>query len=474
MAKLLPFSENQVQKYKESLQLPSSWYVEAAHFAFDEVRDGTHDTPTPVEQGIRLVTSKNLKSFGIDFSDTLFISDHDYLEISKRSKVKKGDILFSMIGTIGNVALVETDVNFSIKNVALFRSKPSAIHSRFAKYWLQSKRFQVYLEGLKRGGNQKFVSLGVLREAPIPLPPLAEQQEIATRLDNLLAQVDTIKARLDAIPAILKRFRQSVLAAAVSGKLTEDWRLQFQESQANWSKLTFADICKEITVGFVGKMSDQYQEHGVPFLRSQNVRAFNFSSINLLYISEQFHKELHKSRLEAGDLAIVRSGAPGTTCVIPDSLGEANCSDLVIARPKETLNSAFGCIYMNSEIAQKNVAANQVGVAQQHFNVGSMKKMPIHLPSLPEQTEIVRRVEQLFAFADQIEQQVQSAQSRVNHLTQAILAKAFKGELTADWRAANPELISGENSAQALLDKIKASPTPSKPKRSKAQQAELF
>jgi len=73
-----------------------------------------------------------------------------------------------------------------------------------------------------------------------------------------------------------------------------------------------------------------------------------------------------------------------------------------------------------------------------------------------EQTEIVRRVEQLFAYADQIEQRVKDAQARVNHLTQAILAKAFRGELTADWRAQNPELISGENSAEALLKRIKA------------------
>jgi type I restriction enzyme, S subunit len=110
---------------------------------------------------------------------------------------------------------------------------------------------------------------------------------------------------------------------------------------------------------------------------------------------------------------------------------------------------------MNSEVAQRNVAANHVGVAQQHFNVGSMKKMPIHLPSIEEQTENVNRVEQLFAYADQIEQRVKDAQARVNHLTQAILVKAFRGELTADWRAQNPELISGENSAEALLARIK-------------------
>ncbi len=83
-------------------------------------------------------------------------------------------------------------------------------------------------------------------------------------------------------------------------------------------------------------------------------------------------------------------------------------------------------------------------------------------PPLPEPTEIVRRVEQLFAFADQIEQQVKNAQSQVNHMTQSILAKAFRGDLTAEWRAQNPHLITGENSAQALLERIKAGQNPNK------------
>jgi type I restriction enzyme S subunit len=100
---------------------------------------------------------------------------------------------------------------------------------------------------------------------------------------------------------------------------------------------------------------------------------------------------------------------------------------------------------------------------------GALNVLPIGLPPEHEQTEIVRRVEQLFAFADQIEQQVKNAQSRVNNLTQSILAKAFRGELTADWRAANPDLITGENSAQALLAKIKAERD--KPKKMTKQQA---
>ncbi len=174
-------------------------------------------------------------------------------------------------------------------------------------------------------------------------------------------------------------------------------------------------------------------------------------------------------------MAIVRSGAPGTTCVIPESLGVANCSDLVIARPSRDLIPEFGCIFMNSEVAQKNVSDNQVGVAQQHFNVGSMKKMPIYLPpAVEEQTEIVRRVDQLFAHADRIEQQVKNALARVNNLTQSILAKAFRGELTEQWRKDNPELISGENSAGALLERIMAERAAQKPagRRTKFRKTE--
>src|SRR5690554_5834501 len=90
------------------------------------------------------------------------------------------------------------------------------------------------------------------------------------------------------------------------------------------------------------------------------------------------------------------------------------------------------------------------------LNLSILKELPIPLPPVEEQTEIVRRVDQLFAHADRIEQQVNNALARVNNLTQSILAKAFRGELTEQWRKENPELISGENSAQALLQKVKA------------------
>ena len=99
------------------------------------------------------------------------------------------------------------------------------------------------------------------------------------------------------------------------------------------------------------------------------------------------------------------------------------------------------------------------------INQKTVSETPILLPPIAEQTEIVRRVDQLFAHADRIEQQVNNALARVNNLTQSILAKAFRGELTEQWRKDNPELISGENSAEALLERIKAERAAIKPGR---------
>lgn len=340
------------------------------------------------------------------------------------------------------------DFNFvpGADGTKILKALPS-FYPRFAYHQLR------FLEIPDKGYSRHFK---FLKDLDFLVPPFVEQKAIADIIDKLLIQVESTKIRLERVPKLLKQFRQSVLTAAVSGKLTEKWRITRDVSHDSWRKTTFSSICKEITVGYVGKMTDKYQESGVVFLRSQNIRSFKFSPLNLLHISEDFHQEIYKSRLMPGDLAIVRSGAPGTTCVIPDFLGPANCSDLVIARPSSELNSEFGCIFMNSEVAQKNVSDNQVGVAQQHFNVGSMKKMPINLPSLEEQKEIVLRVNELFAYADTIEKQVNGAVVRINNLTQSILAKAFRGGLTEQWRKDNYDLISEDNSAGVLLEKIKA------------------
>jgi len=150
------------------------------------------------------------------------------------------------------------------------------------------------------------------------------------------------------------------------------------------------DICSEITVGFVGAMTKEYVETGVPLLRSLNIKPYWLNLDDIKYISKKFHQKISKSALREDDVVIVRTGQPGTSCVIPSGYNELNCSDLVIARPdKKKILPHFLSFYFNS-MAKQYVGNQLVGAIQQHFNIGSAKEMIIKLPDLEVQDNIVK------------------------------------------------------------------------------------
>ncbi|WP_272573520.1 restriction endonuclease subunit S [Providencia sp. PROV259] len=150
------------------------------------------------------------------------------------------------------------------------------------------------------------------------------------------------------------------------------------------------ELCHEITVGFVGTMTNEYIESGIPFLRSKNIDEYDVKWDDMKYVSSGFHKKLSKSALKPGDVAIVRTGKPGTTCVIPNDLREANCSDIVIARVNNELLCPHYLSYFMNAMAHGQVNAHIVGAVQQHFNVSSAKKLEIPLPSRVKQIQIVQ------------------------------------------------------------------------------------
>lgn len=159
----------------------------------------------------------------------------------------------------------------------------------------------------------------------------------------------------------------------------------------SWTKIELDDVCKNITVGFVGTMADEYVDEGVLFLRSQNILPYklNLEPKQIKFISEEFNSKIKKSQLFAGDIAIVRTGYPGTACVIPENFGVVNCSDLVIVRPDHSkADSHFLCYYINSPVGKGAIFGSLVGAAQQHFNVGVAKKMKLNLPPLEVQKTI--------------------------------------------------------------------------------------
>ena len=198
-------------------ELPEGWAWCRLNSIVD-VRDGTHDTPTYVDKGIPLITSKNLVEGGIDYSNVKYISEKDAISINDRSGVNIGDILFAMIGTIGNPSMVTEDILISIKNVALFKFTFSKnLSNHFVMYFLDYA--QEDMKNKPSGGLQPFVSLNFLRIYLVPVPPVEEQQRIVSILADSINKIRNIDVLKNELTASVKKAKSKILDLAIRGKL---------------------------------------------------------------------------------------------------------------------------------------------------------------------------------------------------------------------------------------------------------------
>jgi type I restriction enzyme S subunit len=301
------------------------------------------------------------------------------------------------------------------------------------------------------------------------MPPPSVQHCIVAEIEKQLTRLDAGVASLKRVQIALKRYRASVLKAACEGRLvlteaelarregrtyetggqllsrilnerrmrTGRWThkepsvpkvTEFHPLPDGWTWATFDQIAERVTVGHVGSMKHEYVADGIPFLRSQNVRENRFDPDGLLHIGLEFHARLAKSIIRSGDLAVVRSGSVGITCVIPETLGEANCADLVLIQQPLAFVPQYGAYYMNS-LAKRHVNAGKVGVALTHFNTKSVAALPVPLPPLAEQKRIVAEVERRLSVIEESEATVTANLKRSERLRQSILHRAFAGKL---------------------------------------------
>ncbi len=484
-------------------ELPEGWATvpvqELGHVQLGKMLDRAKNSGTPTAY----LRNINVRWFEFDLSDlkTVLVSDDE----RERFSVLDGDLFICEGGEPGRSAVWKSGKSDIVYQKALHRFRTNgAILPDLLMYRFRLEAEAGSLHESFSGSTIKHFTRESLVKYKVPLPPLPEQKRIADKLEAVLGRVDACRARLDRVPALLKRFRQSVLAAATSGKLTEEWRdanecgedaasllermaierravhakqgknRKFREAEPvaseelpeipkTWQWTNFDHCSSEISVGHVGPMKDRYVDKGVAFLRCQNVRPLRFNPHGLVCIPKGFHKELSKSELCGGEILVVRSGAnTGDCCVFPCGFGEANCSDLVITRPLSGLSSEYGAIYVNSPTGQSLLDQKQAGVAQPHFNIGAMRVKAFPLAPFAEQQEIVRRVEDLFAFADRIEARLAVARKTVERLTPSVLAKAFRGELVSQ----DPN----DEPASTLLERLNKQPVAKPARKTRAKR----
>lgn len=382
----------------------------------------------------------------------------------------------------GDVIFAKVTPCFENGKAAIVRDMPSGIGAGSSEFYVlrpASKEIPPNLlfaiiktqSFMQQGAENMTGAVGLRRvprafveSFPVALPPAAEQKVIADKLDTLLAQVENTKARLERIPQILKRFRQSVLATAVSGRLTDDGEM----GDESWSLTKLANLCTTAFDGPFGSKlkSSDYTNGGVGVVRLENIRHLKFDHSKETFISEDKYQTLIKNKLEKNDILFSSFvDEEVRACLFPFEtlrfINKADCFCLRIDQRKAL--PEFVLYLLTSQISYAQIKEHVQGVTRPRVNLKILKSLEFPVPPLEKQAEVVRKVNQLFAHADRVEQQVNNALARVNNLTQSILAKAFRGELTEQWRKDNPELISGENSAEALLERIKTERAAKKP-----------
>lgn len=446
-------------------ELPEGWISSPLEYLAEQITKGT--TPTTLgfdykEAGVNFVKIENINNNKIQRNTiSQFISNEAHETLS-RSSLEEYDVLFSIAGTIGKTALVtQEDLPANTNQaIAIIRVNRTVIDHGYLQYQLNALSKDFLIEK-SRGGAMSNISLGDIRSFETHIAPLNEQTRIAQKLDDLLAQVDTLKARIDAIPAQLKRFRQSVLAAAVSGRLTEEWRTQQAISTIDL-KREHSQPPSELHAGWsfrklpeLGELARGKSKHRprndkklfgseYPFIQTGEVA----NSVGHIDSARIFYSEfgLAQSRLfPRGTLCITIAANIADTAILNI---DACFPDSVVGFIPLPMSCEVIFIKYLIDVNKQNLEDFAPATAQKNINLKILRELSFPMPPYEEQTEVVRRVEQLFTFANQLEAKVASAKSRIDHLTQSILAKAFRGELVPQ----DPN----DEPASALLERIKA------------------
>ena len=349
-----------------------------------DVRDGTHASPQYFSTGHPFITSKNVKDGYINYDDVQYISDEDFEEINKRSKVDVNDILMGMIGTIGNLALIREIPDFAIKNVALIKDT-GAIFYLYLYHCLQSETVINQLSENMDGGTQKFVALKSIRELNIAFPSKPEQEKIGTFFSNL----DTLITLQQRKCATLQKFKKSMLQKMFPQNGESVPEIRFNGFTDSWEQRKLGDMGETYT-GLSGKTKEDFGHGNAKFVTYMNVFS---NSIADLSMTESVEIDKKQNEVNYGDVFFT------TSSETPDEVGMSSVwlenSDNTYLnsfcfgyRPSVKVNPYYMAYMLRSDNVRKNIVFLAQGISRYNISKNKMMEISVSLPNLEEQQKI--------------------------------------------------------------------------------------
>jgi type I restriction enzyme S subunit len=449
--------------------LPRGWVEATLHDIFALVRGLTYAkedvSPDPDESRVALLRANNIQQGKIISDDLIYLP----LNIVKEEQiVRAGDVVLatssgsrSVVGKAAKVTLSEEGLTFGAFCGVLRPQYEGA--GVFIFQFMQSRAYREYVEAVAIGTNINNFRSSDIQRMTVPLPPLAEQKRIVAKLDALNAKSARARTELARIETLVSRYKQAVLSKAFSGELTREWRssnltaidvsmelqaladLKLTKRRsaqhrrdlvdksaipASWTVVRLEDVCSEIVDGT--HHTPTYVDEGVAFVSVKDIRNGLINLAEAKRIPAEEHYQLsRRCNPKGGDVLVTKSGTIGRCAIVPDyALPFSLFVSVALVRPSgPDLSSAFLKYAIEFWVSRIDASSEITGTAIKNLHLQDIKALGLPFTHSQEQHEIVRRIESAFAKIDRLAGEAKRALALVGKLDEAILAKAFRGEL---------------------------------------------
>lgn len=281
-----------------------------------------------------------------------------------------------------------------------------------------------------KGGAQPNISQIILKQHPIPLPPLSEQQRIVERIEELFAKLDEAKERLQEVAESFAVRKAALLHKAFTGELTKQWRLENAVSDESWEEKKGEDFFEYVTSGSRG-WAKYYSDKGSIFVRMGNLNhgtiELDLSDIQYVELPDQV--EGQRSKLQKNDILISIIADVGMIGLVREDMDAYINQHVALARPKNDLYAEFLAWYFVSDVGLQQMQNKQRGATKIGLGLQDIRSIILKIPTLSEQHEIVRLIDDLLARERKAQQATEQALASIDLMKKSILARAFRGEL---------------------------------------------
>ena len=384
------------------------------------------------KEGIPFISAANLCDNIVVEDDLLCMSEEQYSKLSA-GKLMLNDIVLCIRGSLGKHGKFPFKKGAIASSLVILRSKDRGrLTDGYVMQYLDVPLFYDEIKKYDNGTAQPNLAAKNLELFSFPLPPLSEQQRIVERIEELFAKLDEAKERLQEVADNFAVRKAAILHEAFTGELTKQWRLENGVSDESWEEKTLQDVCSmKITDGTHKTPVYCDSEKGVKFLSAKDITAEKICWDNIKYIVPELHEELYKRLApQVDDVLLAKNGTTGVAAIVEtDDIFDIYVTLAVLRPEKSIIYPLYLLKVVNSPLCKEQFAQHLTGIGVPNLHLRDIKEVLIPLPTIPEQDEIVRLIDDLLAREHKAQQATEQALASIDLMKKSILARAFRGEL---------------------------------------------